>query len=119
MKTVLWISRHEMTGAQLADLERSLGDAVYLLPWRESVTDLRALAPLIASSDAVAAVLPPDLLSQLLAESGGRPVLRAISGREPTGRVLRLPDGRSEAEYSYVHLGWEQLLRADFVTRRL
>ena len=37
MKQVLWVSRHEMTPQQLADLERALGDSVELRPWPDTV----------------------------------------------------------------------------------
>ena len=46
-KHVLWISRHTMTAAQRADLERALGGHVELLRWEETVEDVRALMPLI------------------------------------------------------------------------
>ena len=42
-KRVLWISRHTMTAAQRADLERVMGGAVELTPWTDTVED-RALA---------------------------------------------------------------------------
>lgn len=119
MKTVLWISRHEMTGPQRADLERVLGGPVWLVAWRETVTELQRLAPLVEASDAVAAVLPPELLGELLRLAGKRPVLRAIAGRVATGRTLTLADGRREPEFDFVHRGWEQILRADFASVRL
>ena len=119
MKQVLWISRHEMTPSQLQDLERVMGGAVQLTPWRDTVRSLAALQPAIDRADAVAAVLPPDLLAELLRASDGKPVLRAISARKPTGRTVTLPDGRTEPEYTFVHDGWEQILRIDIQTRRL
>lgn len=119
MKQVLWISRHEMTPAQFADLERAMDSQIRLLPWKDSVRDMRELAPLVKASDAVAAVLPPELLGELLKLAGGKPVLRAISGREPTGRTLTLADGRTEPEFAFVHCGWEQILVAEFSARRL
>ena len=48
----------------------------------------------------------------------GKPVLRAIARREPTGRLRTLPDGRSEPEFAFVHDGWEQVLRIEIRTRR-
>ena len=119
MKTVLWISRHEMTTAQLADLERVMGGPVRLLPWRDTVYTLAPLAPLLAECDAVAAVLPPELLRELLRMAGRKPVLRAVSGRRPTGRTDILPDGRQEPEFAFVHQGWEPILRLEISVRRL
>ncbi len=119
MKTVLWISRHEMAMAQLADLERVMGGPVRLLLWRDTVYTLAPLAPLLAECDAVAAVLPPELLRELLRMAGEKPVLRAVSGRRPTDRTLVLPDGRQEPEFAFVHQGWEQILRLEISVRRL
>lgn len=59
MKKVLWVSRHEMTAEQRADLDRVMGGAE-LLPWKETVTDIAQLLPLLEQADAVAAVLPPS-----------------------------------------------------------
>ena len=118
MKKVLWISRHEMTPEQRSDLDRITGGAELLL-WKETVTDIAKLLPLLQQADAVAAVLPPELLAELLTLAGDKPVLRAVSERKATGRFHTLPDGRREQEFAYVHGGWEQLLRMDVRTRRL
>ena len=58
MKQVLWISRHRMTPEQLEDLEAVLQDSVTLIPWTDTVQEVEELLPLVAQSDAVAAVLP-------------------------------------------------------------
>lgn len=118
MKKVLWISRHEMTPEQRSDLDRITGGAELLL-WKETVTDIAKLLPLLQQADAVAAVLPPELLAELLTLAGDKPVLYAVSERKATGRFRTLPDGRCEQEFAYVHGGWEQLLRMDVRTRRL
>ena len=110
MKKVLWVSRHEMTAEQRADLDRVMGGAE-LLPWKETVTDVAQLLPLLEQADAVAAVLPPELLAKLLTLACNKPVLRAVSERRATGCIRTLPDGRREQEFAYVHAGWEQLLR--------
>lgn len=83
MKKVLWVSRHEMTAEQRADLDRVMGGAE-LLPWKETVTDVAQLLPLLEQADAVAAVLPPELLAKLLTLAGNKPVLRAVSERRAT-----------------------------------
>ena len=119
MKKVLWISRHEMTPAQRADLERVLGDSVALSVWADTVENLSALRPAVEAADAVAAVLPPNLLSGLLDMAGDKMVLRAVSRRVDAGRVRTLPDGRTEREFSFVHLYWEQVLCLRVETRRL
>ena len=114
MKKVLWISRHEMTQEQRSDLDRITGGAELLL-WKETVTDIAKLLPLLQQ----AAVLPPELLAELIALAGDKPVLRAVSERKATGRFRTLPDGRREQEFVYVHGGWEQLLRMDVRSQRL
>ena len=119
MKKVLWISRHEMTPAQRADLERVMGGPVELLPWRDTVRQAAALAPAIAESAAVAAVLPVELLCEVLHLAGGRPVMQSLSARRPTGRTVSMPDGRQEPEFAFVHTGWQQIVRLELETRML
>jgi len=117
MKQVLWVSRHEMTPQQLADLERALGDSVELRPWPDTVRFAGELAAPLKTADAVAAVLPVDLLAELLDIAGQKPVLLASSVREVTGRTILLPDGRRENEVRFVHCGWRQLLCLTFKAR--
>jgi len=119
MKTVFWISRHEMTSSQRADLERVLGDSIQLDCWRDSVNDLAELDGALSRADAVAAVLPVRLLVGLVNRVRGKPVLQAVSGRRPTGRTVTLDDGRQEQEFLFDHLYWEQILHAEFRTQRL
>ena len=119
MKQVLWISRHEMTRPQLTDLCRVMDDEVRLLPWRDTVEDVNLLAPALQKADAAAVVLPPELLAKLLPLARGKPVLQAVAGRQPTGRVITLPDGRQEQEFALTHRGWQQILRLDLETRML
>lgn len=115
MKTVLWISRHGMTPEQRADLERIMGGPVCLRPWPDTVTDIAGLAPAVREADAVAAVLPPELLAGLLHLAQDRPVLIAVSERIPTGRTAE----NSEPEFAFVHRCWRQLLRLEIETREL
>ena len=119
MKQVLWVSRHEMTGLQRADLERIMGAPVHLIRWEDTVHDVSELVPSLRTAAAIAAVLPPELLAKLLDAAGDKPVLRAVSRREPTGQFRVLPDGRQEQEFAFVHGGWEQILQVDIKTRRL
>ena len=119
MKTVFWISRHEMTPNQRADLERALGDHIRLDCWKDSVKDLAELDESLERADVVAAVLPMGLLAQLVNRVPDKPVLQAVSGRKPTGRTVTLDDGRREQEFLFDHLYWEQILHAEFRTQRL
>lgn len=119
MKRVLWISRHRMAPDQREDLERIMGGPVALIPWRESVRDVSELRPSLEEADAAAVVLPLELLAQLLPLAEGKPVLQAVSGRVPTGRMIPTPDGGQEPEFAFVHRGWRQLLRLTLETRDL
>ena len=119
IKNVLWVSRHEMTKDQFFDLERVMGDTVKLSVFCNTVTDVEELSKAIKNADAVAVVLPPEMLGKVLVLAGQRPVLRTIADRQPTGRVITLADGRQEAEFSFIHKGWERILKADFQTQRL
>lgn len=119
IKRVLWISRHEMTAEQLRDLERVMGAGVELLEHKETVRSVDELSDAIDHADAIAAVLPTELLAKVFARANGKPVLRSIAGRVPTGRTLTTADGRHEQEFAFSHLGWEQVLRVEFVTKRL
>lgn len=76
MKTVLWISRHAMTEPQLHDLARVLGDTVQVLPYTQTVKQADVLRPLIEQADAIAAVLPVELLAELVTLADERPVLQ-------------------------------------------
>lgn len=119
MKTVLWVSRHEMGRTQREDLERIMGGPVRLLPWRDTVRDVLELAPALAEADAAAVVLPLDLLAQLLPLAEGKPVLQAVSAREATGRTLLTSDGKTEPEFAYLHRGWRRVRRLELVTEEL
>lgn len=119
MKQVLWISRHEMTAEQRADLERAMGSPVALLPWRDTVTDVWELLPALRDADAVAAVLPPELLGALLRIAGEKPVLLSQSARIPTGRTRASPEGGQEPEFAFVHTGWRRLVRLEIETMPL
>lgn len=113
MKKVLWVSRHQMSEAQFASLERVMGAPVELVPWRDTVEEAAHLAPALAEVDAAAVVLPVELLAQFLPLAGGKPVLVAVSGRKPTGRLVPTPGGRLEPEFVFVHRGWRQILRLE------
>lgn len=118
-KAVLWISRHPMSEEQFADLERVMGGKVRLIVWPKTVDDVEQLRPQLEQADAAAAVLPPELLEQLLAMAGDKPVLLATSLRAPTGRWLERPDGQREQEFAFVHAGWKQLLEMKVRTKDL
>lgn len=119
MKKVLWISRHEMTTAQLSDLERIMGGTVKLLCWKENVRNVTELMPLIEQADAIAAVLPLQMQANLLKVAEGKPVLQSVAERVLSETERTLEDGRKEREVQFVHKRWEQLLRIDVQTKVL
>lgn len=116
MKQILWVSRHEMTLSQRSDLERIMGGPVELLPWLETVHRAEELCPALEVCDAVAVVLPLELLEQVLRLANGKPVLQAVSERCATGKIVSTPDGRNEPEFAFVHTGWRQILRLELET---
>lgn len=119
MKHILWVSRHQMTTTQLADLERIMGDTVELEIWPDTVQAVEELLPLLDRADAAAVVLPVELLAQLWKLADGKPILQAVSERVPTGRVRQLDNGSCEPEFSFVHKGWQQILRIEVETQML
>ena len=114
MKKVLWVSRHEMTDAQFADLERGMGDRVELICQKDTIRNAKELLPQIQLADAVAVVLPLHLLAEVLSLAGGKPVLQAVAER-----VLAdtLEDGRKEKGVRFIHKHWEQVLKVEIETR--
>ena len=119
MKKVLWISRHQMTPDQFRDLERIMGEEIKIIQWADTVKTVDELRPYISDVDAIAAVLPLNMICELLPIAEGRPVLCAVSDRKPNGKTVRLPDGRMEQQFDFIHLYWEQVERCEIVTRRL
>lgn len=119
MKTVLWVSRHDMTPEQLADLERIAGGPVRLLRWTETVRDVAELEPLVRQADMVAAVLPLELMARLADMTAGAPLLQSVAERTPTGRTYTAPDGRTEREFAFRHRAWQQIERIDIWTKIL
>ena len=119
MKTVLWISRHEMTDTQWQDLKRIMGGPVRLIPWKDTVQEVSELSGAVAKADVIAAVLPLTMMGDLLRLADGKPVIQAVSERVPAGTLRRLPDGRAEPQFEFVHRHWQQVLRLECRTRIL
>ncbi len=121
MTKILWFSRHQMTVDQLSDLRRIYGD-VDIKQTSASVTSAREVAELGHDCDVLAVVLPPSLLADLVNPrvSQGKPVIRAIANRVPTGgTVLNPATGKEEQEFRFEHAGWEKVLKIEVLTERL
>ena len=112
MTRVFWLSRHTMTEAQMADLNRIYGD-VELIQHEGSVRDAAEVLELAKDCDVLAVVLPPAILANLVnPRVNSKPVIRAKANRVPTGRtVLNPATGKEEAEFRFEHAGWEQIKR--------
>ena len=119
MKRVLWISRHQMTREQREDLEEVLGDTVALVPWTDTVHQIEVLLPMVIQADAVAAVLPVQLLALLRPYCGDRPLLQSVSQRVATDTMRTLPNGQTEPEFQFRHTGGQQIYRLELETRML
>ncbi len=107
VKKVLWISRHSMSAGQLADLGRVMGGPVRLIPWQKTLEDPRELLPELEDCDAVAAVLPPELLGKLLKLAGGgsRSSAPSPNGSPPDGPSFPPPVSRSRNSASSIWAG--------------
>ena len=112
MTRIFWLSRHTMTEAQMADLNRIYGD-VELIQHEGSVRDAAEVLELSKDCDVLAVVLPPAILANLVnPRVNSKPVIRAKANRVPTGRtVLNPATGKEEAEFRFEHAGWEQIKR--------
>lgn len=119
MKQVLWISRHKMTGSQFADLQRIMQEKTTLIVYDQTVEKVEELLPLLLKVDAVAVVLPLELLAELFGHTKGKMLLQAVSARKATGKMITLPDGRQEQEFAFVHTGWKQICKLELETKLL
>lgn len=119
MKTILWISRHEMTTEQMTDLERIMQDDIQLICYRDTVDQIETILPFLDSVDAIAAVLPLGLMSQLFSHTHGKPLLQSVSARIPTGTYRTLADGRVEQEFQFVHQCWQQIIKLEYEVKTL
>lgn len=111
-KKVLWISRHEMGSDQLRQLEVFLGNPVEVTTWSNTVEEIDQLTPLIDHSDAIAAVLPPEMLSKLMERASGKPVLQGVTRR--TLRPSAVVGGEPTPVYTFDH--WQQIVCCRFET---
>jgi hypothetical protein len=98
---------------------RGFGESAGISGGASAVAGVRELLPALRDADAVAAVLPPELLGALLRLAGEKPVLLSQSARIPTGRTRASPEGREEPEFAFVHTGWRRLVRLEIETMPL
>ena len=108
-----------MTNDQLSDLERIYGTGIKVVQTDKSIREISEIEPLVKASDIICAVLPIELLQELLNIAGDRPVLVGKNERIPTGKMIQLPDGTQEQEYQYQHGGWKQIVSIKIETKDL
>ena len=110
---ILWLSRHNMTGEQYADLKRIYGNygKIEIKQVSKTVNGWQDVVDLGYDCDVLAVVLPISILADLTNPRNNRkPVIRAKSNRVPTGKsVLNPATGKEEEEYLFEHVGWEQI----------
>lgn len=119
MKKVLWISRHQMTTEQTADLERILGDTFSVKMINQT---LKSISPELEQEmdvDIIAAVLPTPLLAELRQKAGEIPLIQSVSQRVKSGKKVILSDGTEMDEFIFVHERWEQIVRLDLELKTL
>ena len=113
MKTILWVSRHDMTQPQLAQLKEVYGD-ICIAKLDSTVADTAEI--LASPADVYAVVLPLNLLAELRRNTD-KEVIQSVSGRVPTGKtVLNPATGEYEQEYAYAHLYLQRILRPELET---
>lgn len=117
---VLWLSRHEMTKAQIEDLERIYG-RVEIKRFDKSVRDWRDVVAAGQDCDILAVVLPPAILGDLTnPRNNTKPVIRSKANRIDTGKKVFNPaTGKEETEYAFEHAGWERVLKLQVLVEAL
>lgn len=120
MTKVLWLSRHTMTEAQIADLNRIYGE-IEVKTFDQSVSGWKDVVEAGADCDVMAVVLPPAILADLTnPRNNTKPVIRAKANRVPTGNTIVNPaTGKEETEYRFEHAGWEKVVKIEVVVEAL
>ena len=121
MKKIAWISRHDMTEDQIDDLRRIYGSNIVVEKHDITAHSYRDVLEASKDADIMAVVLPPNILADLVnPQNNEKPVIRAISSREKTGKlVLNQATGQNEEEYRFVHGGWEQVEKIEIIVKKL
>jgi len=109
MRTLVWVSRHELTQLNHEILRKVFGD-YEIVQFKETVNDIQELIKFADdnNADAYIVVLPPHLIQQLLSRDK-RPVYRFI--------VERKIDEQGNAEF--IPVGLERIVEIKIVTERI
>lgn len=118
---VLWLSRHSMTEEQRKDLNRIYGEDTEVVQVPEQVKGYKEVLEYGKGCDVLAVVLPPVILAELTnPKNNQKPVIRAISNRVPTGRmVINTATGDVEVEYKFKFDHWERVIKVTVEVERL
>ena len=118
--TILWLSRHNMTTAQLDDLKRIYGD-IQIIHCDQTVNSYRDVLEAGKDCDILAVVLPPAMIADLVnPRLNTKPVIRARANRVATGNKILNPATRKEEnEYKFEHVCWEQIKKIEIITQVL
>lgn len=117
MKHILWVSRHQMTEAQLTDLHRIYGEFT-LTQFDQTVETIDAV--LAFHADVYAVVLPLQLLADLK-QATNVEIIQPVSGRVRTenAKYHNQASGSLETEYIFEHLYWQKINRLELETEKL
>ena len=111
MKKILWVSRHQMTEAQLTDLHRIYGE-FQLTQFDQTVENIETI--LAFQADVYAVVLPLQLLADLK-HAVNAEIIQPVSGRVRTksAKYHNQASGSLETEYIFQHLYWQKINRLE------
>ena len=96
-KTVLWVSRHQMTPDQAAAL--GIDENTKIVQIDKTLKNMYEIQDEIKNADVVAVVAPVGLQQQALKIAEGRPVVTAVSDRIPQ------PDGSYKFQFNH----WDKI----------
>ena len=110
----LWLSRHDMTDEQKADLER-IYPSCEIVKLDQTADNVQTLLEWCKGFDVLAAVLPIELLCELMKlKPDGLRVIFARSERVKTEKtVLNPATGGMDSEYLFRFDGWREIVRLD------
>ena len=110
-----------MTGDQIADLRRIYGSDVVVEKHDITARSYEDVIETSKDADILAVVLPPNILADLVnPRNNEKPVIRAVSNREKTGKlVVNSATGKEEVEYRFVHGGWERIKKIEIIVEKL
>lgn len=106
---------------QIADLRRIYGNDIVIEKHNITASSHKDVLEASKEADVIAVVLPPNILADLVnPRNNKKPVIRAVSNREKTGKlVLNQATGQNEEEYRFVHGGWEQVEKIEIIVKKL